>query len=322
MSKNIAIFNSFSFHYEMFGYIIYYCFLHKFSLTIYTEDKNEMGWLMFYNKIFNNYGNKYNLNFIHYTKFKTDIQNNNYDLIFLITDDDPNFEVMWMTNRVVCINHYYICRRVDWFHCIGTRPFHENLINWAIPCIPIFDCYAKISNLDSDFMHVAIIGGGSNNKSYDTSIINRLVSSKKIKIHIFSRVIKCEFNDIDSKIEIHRYESKTTDQMYSVLLKCSYVLTDIDNVMVTHRNGRSMSGSVPIAFSSLSKLLLSKQNNMFYKFISVKEYDLNKNENIFLEDVTEEMFKSVERERNYLIEMFHNNVNNIISINGLQVKKS
>jgi hypothetical protein len=57
---------------------------------------------------------------------------------------------------------------------------------------------------------------------------------------------------------------------------------------------------------------------MFYKFVSVKEYDLDKNENIFLEDTTEEMFKLVEQERNYLISMFHNNVNSIINI---QLKK-
>lgn len=322
MSKNIAIFNSFPFHYEMYGYIIYYCFYNKYDLTIYTEDKHDMGWFIFYNSLFNNYGNKYNFDFIHYTCFEKSLQNNNYDLIFLTTDDDPNFEVRWMTERVICINHYYICRRVDWFHCIGTRPFCENLINWAIPCIPVFDTYTKITNIDNEFMHIAIIGGGVKNKtSYDTNIINRLVCSKKIKIHIFSRVVKCEFNDINDNIEIKKYEYSTAQDMYSILLRCSYILTDIDNVMNTHRSGHTMSGSVPIAFSSLSKLIITKQNNVFYRFGSVKEYDLNTNENIFLEDVTEEMVNLVERERNYLIEMFHKNVNCIVDKNKSQVLK-
>jgi hypothetical protein len=257
MSKKIAIFNSFPFHYEMFGYIIYYCYLNNFSLTIYTEDKNDMGWFIFYNTLFNNYGNKYELNFIHYKNFEEGNIKNNYDLIFLTTDDDPIFQVRWMTDRVICINHYYVCRRVDYFHCIGTRPFTNSSMKWAIPCIPVFDYYSKISNYDSDFMHVAVIGGGNNNKSsYDISTINRLKSNKKIVLHIISRLIKCEFDNIDSNIEVKKYENIETFQMYSILLRCSYILTDVDNVMNNHRVGYSMSGSIPVAFSTLSKLII------------------------------------------------------------------
>jgi len=323
MSKNIAIFNSFPFHYEMFGYIIFYCYANKYNLTIYTEDNYDMGWFDFYKQLF---GNKsYQFNFIHYTNFGEDIKKSEYDLIFLTTDDDPNFEVRWMTDKVICINHFYICRRIDYFHCMGTRPFAEKLINWAIPCIPVFNSYDKISNIDDKFMHVAVIGGGiKNNNSYDISIINRLTSDKKIVLHIVSRLINCDLNNINSNIEIKKYENVTTQEMYFLLLKCNYVLSDVDNIMNTHRSGHSMSGSVPIAFSTLTKLIISSQNNMFYRFVSVKEYHLNNNENIFLEDTTEEMFKLVQRERNCLIDMFHNNVNNIISINDIvdtQLKK-
>ena len=313
MSKNIAIFNSFPFHYEMFGYIIFYCYLSNFSLTIYTEYKNVMGWFIFYNNLFNNSENKYEVKIVHYTNFEKDIQNNSYDLIFLTTDDDPNFEVKWMTDRVVCINHFYVCRRIDWFHCIGTRPFSKNLIKWAIPCVPVFNSYNKVSNYDNEFMHVAVIGGGNSNKSsYDISTVNRLKCNKKIVLHIISRLIKCEFNNIDSNIEIKKYEMIETLQMYNILLKCSYVLTDVDNVMNVHRTGYSMSGSIPIAFSSLTKLIISKKNNTFYKFASVKEFDFESNDNILLEDTTEETLKLIEEERNHLISMFHNNVNNII----------
>jgi hypothetical protein len=317
MSKKVAIFNSFPFHYEMFGYIIYYCYLNKYSLTIYSEDKNDMGWFVFYNKLFG--VNKYDMKLIHYTNFEKGVQHSNYDLIFLTTDDDPKFEVRWMTDRVVCINHYYVCRRIDYFYCIATRPFSENPIQWAIPCIPVFDFYNKITNSDNEFMHVAVIGGGNENKaSYDISIINRLNCNKKIILHVISRVIKCDFTNVNSNIEIRKYENITTDQMYSVLLKCNYVLTDVDNIMNIHRTGHSMSGSIPIAFSSLTKLIISKKNNMLYNFTSVKEYDLDKNENIFLEDTTEEMFKLIEHERNCLIRMFHNNVDKIVGVNFAQ----
>jgi len=320
MSKNIAIFNSFSFHYEMFGYIIFYCYINKYNLTIYTEEKNNMEWFAFYKKMFGD--NLYYFKLVHYTKFEENIQTNEYDLIFLTTDDDPNFEVRWMTDKVVCINHFYICRRIDYFHCIATRPFAENLINWAVPCVPYISSYGKISNNDNEFIHVAIIGGGSeNSNSYDIKTINRLKCNKKIILHIISRLIKCDFTNVNNNVEIKKYENVTTTQMFSVLLKCNYILSDVDNIMETHRSGHSMSGSVAISFSTLSKLIISKQNNMFYKFVSVKEYDLNNNETIFLEDTTEEMFKLIERERNCLIDMFHNNVNNIVNINNIRLKQ-
>ena len=69
MSKKIAIFNSFPFHYEMFGYIIYYCYLNRYSLTIYTEHVNVMGWFVFYNKLFNNSESKYELKFTYVEPF-------------------------------------------------------------------------------------------------------------------------------------------------------------------------------------------------------------------------------------------------------------
>ena len=320
MSKNIAIFNSFSFHYEMFGYIIFYCYINKYNLTIYTEEKNNMEWFAFYKKMFGD--NLYYFKLVHYTKFEENIQTNEYDLIFLTTDDDPNFEVRWMTDKVVCINHFYICRRIDYFHCIATRPFAENLINWSVPCVPYISTYGKISNSDNEFIHVAIIGGGSeNSNSYDIKTINRLKCNKKIILHIISRLIKCDFTNVNNNVEIKKYENVTTTQLFSLLLKCNYILSDVDNIMETHRSGHSMSGSVAISFSTLSKLIISKQNNMFYKFVSVKEYDLNNNETIFLEDTTEEMFKLIERERNCLIDMFHNNVNNIVNINNIRLKQ-
>lgn len=317
MSKKIAIFNSFPFHYEMFGYIIYYCYLNKYALTIYTEDKNDMGWFTFYNKLFDGV-NKCDMIWKHYTNFEEGLQDNNYDVIFLTTDDDPNFEVRWMTEKVICINHYYVCRRVDYFHCIGTRPFINSSVKWGIPCIPVFDFYNKITKLDNEFMHVAIVGAGYSNNPYNISTINKLTSNKKIILHIITRNIRCDLSGINENIKIYKHESSSTEHIFSILLKCNYILTDINTRLMDHQEGISMSGSIPIAFSSLSKLIISKKNNSYYKFASVKEYDLDKNENIFLEDTTEEMLKLVEQERNYLISMFHNNVNNIIN---MQLKK-
>jgi len=271
-----------------------------------------MGWFSFYNKIF---GDGYEINLIHYKNFEDGNKKNNYDLIFLTTDDDPMFDVRWMSNKVVCINHYYVCRRIDWFHCIATRPFCKNSINWAIPCIPINNYLNKISNISNDVIHVAIIGTGYLNNPYNINLINRLVAvnNKKIILHIITRKIFCSLDGIDSSIEVLRHEGMNTEDIFLILLKCNYVLTDTHYKIKDHQEGYSMSGSIPIAFSTLSKLIISKENNSFYKFNCVKEFDFYSSDKILLEDTNEETFNLIEQERNKLVNMFHSHVNNIIN---------
>lgn len=314
-SKNIAIFNSLPCHYEMFGYIIYYCKLNNYKLTIYTEGTYHMGWFSFYEKLF---CKNYVFYLSHYTNFEDGLKNNNYDLIFLTTDDDPMFDVKWMTNKVVCINHYYICRRVDWFHCIATRPFCKNSINCAIPCIPVFSSVNKLPHISDEFINVAIVGTGYVENPYSIKLINRLTASsnKRIVLHIVTRKIFCDISGIDTNIQVNRYESINTEDIFSILLKCNYVLTDTHYIIKDHQEGYSMSGSVPIAFSSLSKLIISKQNNIYYKFNSVKEFDVDSEDKIVLEDTNEGIIKVIEEERNKLICMFHNHVNDIINLNN------
>ena len=319
-NKNIAIFNSLPCHYEMFGYIIYYCKLNNYKLTIYTEGTYHMGWFSFYEKLFCNYV----FYLSHHTNFQDGLKKNNYDLIFLTTDDDPMFDVKWMSLKVVCINHYYISRRIDWFHCIATRPFFKNSINWAIPCIPVFSSVTKLSYISNDIINVAIVGTGYVENPYSISLINRLTvgGDKKIVLHIITRKIYCDISGIDPSIEVNKYESISTEDIFLILLKCNYVLTDIHYIIKDHQEGYSMSGSVPIAFSSLSQLIISKQNNIYYKFNSVKEFDVDSEDKIMLEDTNENIIKLIEEERNKLISMFHNHVSDIINLNNNKTTES
>ena len=311
-SKNIAVFNSLPCHYEMFGYIIYYCYLNNYKLTIYTEGTFHMGWFSFYQKLFGSYV----INLIHYKYFEDGSKNNNYDLIFLTTDDDPMFDVRWMNHKVVCINHYYVCRRIDWFHCIATRPFCKNTINWSIPCIPVYSSMYKLSNISNEFIHVAIVGTGYLENPYNINLINRLTSDKKIILHIITRRVYCDISGIDRNIEVNKHESIDTENIFLILLKCNYILTDTHYKIKDHQEGYSMSGSIPIAFSSLSKLIISKQNNIYYKFDSVKEFDFYSDDKIILEDTNEETIQLVEQERVKLVSMFHSHVNTIVGVNS------
>ena len=78
--KKIGIFNSFQFHYEMYGFILNYAQNNDILVDIFTNQHINMGWLDFYKDKFNNF------DIIDYNKF--DGNTEKYSIFFLATDDD------------------------------------------------------------------------------------------------------------------------------------------------------------------------------------------------------------------------------------------
>lgn len=222
-----------------------------------------------------------------------------------------------MNKKVVCINHYYNCRRIDYFHCIGVRPFIKNQIKWGLPCIPLL--YKSNKIIDPDVMNVCMIGGGNlDSNLYNINLINRLKSNKKIIIHVITRFATHKMISIlkrkNDNIDIRLYQLLNTENMFSLLQSSNYILTDA-TMNNDHNIGYSMTGSVPLAFSSLSRLIISSHNNKLYNFSSALEFDLKSNEDIILDDIKNETYDLISQQRNELIKMFHDNVDEIISIN-------
>ena len=83
----LCIFNGHPYHYEMFGFIIDFCLKYNYTIDIYTENKNSMQWLEWYKHFFKNI-NIYNIS-------NFDINNLNYNGIFLTSSDDKKFLNTW-----------------------------------------------------------------------------------------------------------------------------------------------------------------------------------------------------------------------------------
>ena len=316
MTKKIAILNGIRCHYEMFGYIIYYCSLHNHELSIYTEKINDFGWFSFYKSNMSNYSFELN----HFLDFEE--KRDSFDIIFLTTDDDYYFKNEWMNHKIICIDHASEIRKVDAFHRIMVRPIINDFRKWSLPCYPIMGNEIKkqyLINNNVDVINISIVGGGHcliNNK-YDIDLINRLVCNKKIVLHIIgSHIYESMFVGIKNDIEVKIYNNMDTLEMMNILLRCRYMLVDLKNLFNHHLNGKSMSGSIPLSFSNLIPLIMSKINNKSYNFKSAIEFDSDTNEPIVLPDtIDDSVFELVEKERNYLIGMFHYHINEIININ-------
>jgi hypothetical protein len=65
-----------------------------------------------------------------------------------------------------------------------------------------------------------------------------------------------------------------------------------------------MSGSIPLSFSILVPLIISKQTNSHYQFKNVVEFDKYSNEPISLKNTNEDFFIRLENERTKLMVVF------------------
>jgi len=306
-TKSIAIFSSFNFHYEMYGYVINFCKTNNYELTIFTSSLHSNGWLNFYkdNFITSNFyfGYKHTNEFENYRSC--------FDIIFVVTDDDYAFKHEWITNKCVSINHYFKIRRPEYINNLATRPFSENLRDWAIPCYELYSVNDK-SNLQEDSINIAIVGGLLYELNLD--VINRLESDREINLYICGRQSHntIDFRKINKNINVIINTNIDTTYLFNLLKKCDYMLIDA-TTNTDHINGFSMTGSIPLAFSTLTHLIISKNNNKIYNFNNVIEFDIESSNKIIV-DKSHVNFELLSQERQSLISMFNLYIEKTFSI--------
>jgi beta-1,4-mannosyl-glycoprotein beta-1,4-N-acetylglucosaminyltransferase len=308
--KRIAIFNSFPFHYEMFGHILDHfsrkCRNDNAStiVSIFTETRNNLGWLEFYEKQFKH------VKFQYKPIAEFCDARHAFDLIFVPTDDDFAFKREWIDERCIANDHHVSIRRPEYAHRIGVRPFAGSDKQWALPCCEFISANEKLRHLEPDCIHIAIGGGLQCILNYDA--INRLSASLPLPLHLHfigRKIIELR-SKIKDDIVIHLHEKVETNEMIELLKKCDYIMTDLQND--DHINGISMSGSVPLAFSTLATLIISKQNNRIYGFKNAVEFDLNSDEPIILSKTGGTHIEQLQSERELLIRMYDNAIEKII----------
>ena len=319
--QRVAIVNSLPYHYEMFGYILNYFAKKSYSsvsVTIFTEIAgNNWGWLDFYKDHFKNKNTELEIEFefefecksvAEFDEFKTRTQ---FDVIFVPTDDDMGINTKWIDERFIVIEHTPQMRRSEYHHRIAVRPFRADSLHnhnrWALPCYEIVGVSKKMDCIlhPGEELHVALIGGYSN---IDVGFINRLTSSNgsRVKLHCIGSCwrpnhIMFDLSRLNKHIELVAHGVLYAYSLIEELKMCDYVITDVVNE--DHIAGKSMSGSIPLAFSTLTPLIMGKQNNSIYKFRTAVEVDLNSSDPIILEKPSNDVVSAVALERDELVRM-------------------
>ena len=296
-NHKIGIFNSFPFHYEMFGFILNYAKNNEILVDIFTNTQNDLGWIDFYREKFNNF------NVIDFKKFEGNT--NNYSTFFVTTDDDPLFKTEWIDNNVVCLNHYYKIRSPNFKHYLNVANFKDSPLEYSYPCYPLINYKEKKQNTT-----VCVIGGGNIHTNHNIDIINRLESKNKIILNIFVRKI-CNTNisGVDtSKFNINFIEDIETQEMIKILKQSSYILINY-NSNEDHNNGISCSGSLQLALSTLCKPIMVHTSNKYLQIENALEFDINSNEPINIDGEID--FEVIEQERKKYVDKFEYYLNNI-----------
>jgi len=292
----IAIFNGFNFHYEVMGFIIHYCVVKEIKLIIYCHLDESNGYIDLFQSFFREHTHEYRP-LEHFDKEKYD-----YNHIILLTDDDFYFNTNdpIINERTIRLDHHFLKRRPEINKCIALRPFFDGTFRpWALPCYPLICKQDKPRSTDKT--HIAIVGS---DHFYHSCIINRLTSNKPIVIHAISRDIDAsKFMGINNdNITVHLHKNISAFDLCFILVSCDYALTDV--AMDISYEHAKMSGLIPLSFSTLLPLIISKQTNSHYQFKNVIEFDKYSMDPIVLTEMNTDFFERLENERRCLINQF------------------
>jgi len=291
--RRIAGFSSLIYHFEMFGFLIHYCKERNYSLTIYCKFQYENGSIELYNQIFQSplltFKNLWD-------NLEHDIDH--YDAIVLFTDEDEDYQVYHsrILQRTLMIEHTIFRKRTDIPHTFATRPFDLSTFQesrtkspefakytepssciWTLPTYPLLSPQQKtpLAQLSRQTT-VCILGGYA---EYHLDLIHRLRPMKntdpKIKLIAISRHMEeKKFEGIDrNKFDLELHCNMDFLTLFQTLKRVDFILSDVSKDNEYKLEKMAMSGCIPLAFSMLIPLIISKQTNSQYQFKNVVEFD-------------------------------------------------
>ena len=270
---HICIVNNLPCHYEMFGYIIEYCVHRKIPVDIYTETKNNYGWIDFY---------KMNVSsLVTFYKISDYIPINNYSRIIFTTDDDKFSDTWIIPEKSITIDHHSTMRRPQIKYHIGTRWFQARPhLDYILPAFRLLTLEEK-----KLISKPAVLCIGKANTSLEIkSFISLFPNFNSINFWFIDRAADSE--KYKEYPNIHCVKEMNTGDMLDLCKKSHYIFISTTNK--DHFN-TSMSASVPLGFSCLCQLLMPAEMNTNYKYKSVTTYT----DKIILKDPN---FEAVDRE--------------------------
>lgn len=320
----IAVFHDYSdIHYEMLGYLIDYFLSTKIQVDYFAEASVfGIEWKSYYEDLF-----KINLTWNRTINFDP----KSYDLVFLVTDNDPGYDIInKITNsnidseNVICIDHHVSIRKKEAFYRIGTRFFQlRPNCPWALPTYRAISPNEKFHYVkQSDKIKVCCMG--IQNVPPDVNFLQELFTNfDSIEFYVIARKIETK-NQLTSP-NIIILENCSTIDMMNLMKSIDYILC-LENPNNLNPQKNCISASIPMAFNYLTRLIIPNTWQQNYSFDSVVPYDdttLQKSKNqtkITLEKLDEKMIYKINDELIFHIGHRNNTFDRAIKIKFPKLK--
>jgi hypothetical protein len=270
----IAIYHNEDIHFEMLGYLLEYCYTYDVEVHIYSSftDGYHIG---------ETYSSWYNKFFQKTIEWKTgDILESGieYDVLFLITDDNPSYSIIKdrYSEKTISINHWHLSRcesRVK----VGTRQFYNRLdsiceMPYAMPCYNIISEQDKFELIKTKTrLQVVFVGRFNVPNSFTFAFFNKF---EDIDFHlIIWKTSPSYFKFLKEIPNFHVHVEIETEDMMNLMKNAHYVF--FNPSYIEGYLGCKTSATLHLALSTLAKPIIPKSWNQYYKFDTnvVIEYD-------------------------------------------------
>lgn len=295
-SKEILIYNGFPFHYEMIGCILEYCKRNDIHATLVNTCKNEE-WLQLYSQIFS---------FTYLSELPSlDI----YSLVVLLTDDDMTFPDSLITDKTICIDHYYLNRRPSIHHHLPISPFYEGIANYVFPVFSYISYEEKLASVKRPIL--TFLGDTTLPPNRET--FKRIENIEDFDIYIINRSIG--WKDYRGMENVYVFENIGACEMFSLLSKTTYLCyipNSCKNALEQSKN-RTISACFPLSFTTGCILVFPETVNRFLSLESAIKYTSS----IRLE--TNPCFKKTFEERERLLSTAETAINSTLNKDSLPI---
>ena len=286
----LALFNGLPFHYEMYNYILDFCKEKGIQIDCYTNRHNDLGWLDYYSKTYD-IVRWYNI---------MEFNPNNYDYIFLITDDDSNYNYFLnFASKTIVIEHSTSQRFTLTPHSfIQTRQFKlrsppSDPNTWVMPLWNnrIYKKYDKLTVLSVGLScrYAALEGIFSNFQDIDFILVDR-----NIDIHDTS----C--NNTEKNKNIKKYKALFAEKLIELASKAHYILFFMVKSLPDHHLHTILSASFPLGYSVGTPIITQKQLKDSLGFRGV--IGIDEGSPIHLDKPTEQILNDIMIERQEFLE--------------------
>ena len=267
----IAIYHNEDIHFEMLGYLLEYCYSYNVEPHVYSKYKTGT-------HIGDTYSRWYDRFFNHPIEWKTDnilTSNIDYDIVFLVTDDNPNFTYPIKDkygDKTISIEHWYNSRN-EIKNKVATRLFFNRTeIPYATPCYNIISVKEKFEILQMKTrLQVVFVGRFNFPSSFTLAFFNHF---EDIDFHVIIWNMKSSYVQFLKEVpNLHIHIEIEAEEMMNIMKGSHYVFFNPSYIegYVAHKT----SATLHLALSTLVKPIIPKQWNAHYKLDSnlAIEYD-------------------------------------------------